>query len=192
MTQATDGPGTCYDLCTPFDSTTPCPSGMECRSATYSQSLGICVNPGVGTVGNPCDPTSSEYGTVSTGCENGAICLVDENGDNPTCYETCDFFGANPQCTQAGESCFLFGYCYENTETIDSTALGDACPASAQLGDPCAPHGDAFDGVCQDVGSGTICYEVCRVDNTYTCAVSGTSCQDVFSDPYAGEVGLCL
>jgi len=191
LQQATGGPGTCYDLCIPFDPTYPCSAGYECVTAAYGQSVGICYREGTGQVGQGCNPPPAEdvMGT-SSGCVAGAICLGD--GTTYGCLETCDFFGTNPSCTADGESCNLYGYCSAPPLTINPAVIGAKCGGAAAEGDPCAPRGDGFAGLCSNEGTGPLsCVELCPLYKSYTCA-GGLTCSDVLAAPLADDVGLCL
>jgi hypothetical protein len=192
LQQADGGPGTCYDLCSPYDAAYPCPGNLDCTSVDYGQTIGICFHAGVGQIGQACDPAgSADVLGINSGCVEGAFCLND--GTSDACYEKCGFFTSSPTCTAANSTCAVGGFCVDDPIVIDSAAIGGACDGTAEEGDLCAPRGDGYAGICVAYGGSTLtCLELCPINSTTYSCQGGATCADVFDAPFEGDVGLCL
>jgi len=187
------GFGACYELCDPFD--TPCPNALECDPNGFGQDLGVCMQPGTATKGQPCtpDPTAGAW-TITSGCAAGHTCRQDANNNNQlTCFETCDFFNFGGASCPGTDVCLPGGLCLPPANTgYEMVALEGAC-AGAVGGELCALNGDGYTGACNDFGSGMICHAFCTAAKLCTYAgATLTSCNDVFAPPLQGVVGACV
>jgi hypothetical protein len=181
------GIGACYELCDPYD--VACAGGLECVSVSDGQELGVCQNPGSGTVGAACDPSAhpDDAWMTNSGCAAGLACVDD------VCLATCDYFGT-PNCSGAAV-CFPGGTCgTPEGGAYDAVAVGGDC-LGASGGERCGYTGgrDGYEGECQNIGDGQgmVCHAHCDAAGKYTCAGAMDVCYDVLPAPRTGSVGLC-
>ena len=165
--------GACYPECIPGGAA--CAGGATCKS-TFDATSGFCWASGSAQEGQSC--TSKP---VNTGCATGLICATDQGAS--ICRKTCSFWSSFPGCP-SGQNCAINSICF--AEAGDPAALGAPCSVTAAGGEPCGSDGQAWRGICQDLGSGQECAKPCRYNVTADCT-SGTTC----SAANPGEIGVC-
>lgn len=195
------GTGACFPRCAPFTSGA-CGPGFECASIDYAGEEGVCRRVGEAARGEPCEASTS-----STGCVEGSVCQTwSPFWGRPDCYEMCDYFAAEPGCTD-GRRCWMKlyrdkdfalycgrGHCHvggtcrlDDGRQADPAAIGEPC--EGDRGTPCADDGRAARGFCHDDG---ICRRVCRLGAS-DCDVGACTQLTIANGGTEVEgVGVCL
>ncbi len=178
QTSATNG-GVCYEQCTPFAG--ECSGDRECYPLTYDNADGICLERGPA---GACDANFTSL--VSTGCDAGQRCALGDYGGQ--CLQQCDFFASDPGCP-SGTRCTVEGLCADLS--VDGSAAGEACSATAKEADFCGATGGRVAGTCLEPpdDSGLSCLPFCRTSGM-DCGGGSHFC--AITDENFPELGVCV
>jgi hypothetical protein len=163
------GASACYVRCDPAASS-PCGAQADCVRARGPATAGrwICLAHGPGTAGGVCAPP---YGTNTTGCAAGLICVgaIDSSGfpSGAVCETSCDWYAASPGCG-AGLRCIVDVCAPPRTAGVDPAAIGSPCMGQLADGQMCGDDGTTYRGQCVTALGlgGTVCKARCELGST--------------------------
>ena len=165
--------GACYPACQIGGP--PCGNGATCVPAGDA-TKGGCVPPGTEPAGAPC---TASWTSITTGCVTGYKCALD--GQTHACKGVCSAWDATVTCNDG--KCFSGACIYGG----DPAQIGQTCDVGSQ-GKPCGEDGTHWRGACLNLGSGEICFELCRASVPSDCP-SGEYCVP----PAPGtQIGVCV
>lgn len=169
------GQGICLATCNLAQG---CGPGLGCVAYDNTRNDGICVpnNPN-NRIGSQCDPQ------LFFDCEEGGICVQDQQGGFGECVQACRPF-ADPNSTD----CSMGNYCQ-----VASDRIGTCQPNNGfREGDMCRPFGSSCGedavGCYPFDGNQPTCTRLCRVDQGAADCNGAASC--VQFDPDS-NIGFC-